>query len=456
MRIFTLSFLVLCGLLPQFLIAQNRLPAGLRHLPTDLSPELTTALDGLFPAVVTGDKPGRTTKSFGAELVLDSTITYEPVDAGGGITTNVPVSRSVITREGNLVTTTESEFENNSWTPISESRSFRDALDRDRLQVLLAWDEDTDAWINVLRLETFYRGNSTELLDSLFVDVYDGTADDWQDFIHLRFSYDDQNRLSEVVSMNYILSATDPTTSVETYRYNEAGENDEIIIAELEGNDTLVSSLIRLAYENGQATEYTSFYLDFDGETYVPDERITYTYTADGQQDSIVTYLYDYDAEDWEAISLEDYDYDADGRLTDQYVITYQPGGEDDITRETFTYISGTDYVTESEYLEYDYTSETYLLVQSTTYFYSGDITSTLPLAEGEALRAWPNPATQFLRVDLAEPAALLLYDQTGKLMSRGQYLPGQGIDLAGLPSGMYLISLTTRTARYRVRVMKG
>ena len=457
MRIFTLSFVFFCGLLPQILMAQDRLPAGLQHLRADLTPELATALDRLFPATTLEKTSRQPAKSLVAELVLDSTITYEAVDAGGGTTTNVPVSRSVITREGNLVTTRESTWEGGSWTPVSESRSFRDALDRDRLQVLVAWDEDAGTWVNTLRLETFYRGNSTELLDSLFIDLYDGTAADWQPFIHLTYSYDDQDRLLESVTASYFFSNTDPTRTVDTYKYNAEGENDEIVTGELEGNDTITSMLTRIAYENGQVTEFTTYYPDFDGENYEPADRITYTYTSEGLQDSIVTYLYDYDAEDWEEVSLENFDYDADGRLTDAYEIIYQVSGEPTISRQTFTYVSDTDYIQESESYEYDYDTEDYVLIESTTYFYSGDIaSSTPPVATGTELKVWPNPAGDFLRIDFSEPAVLHLFNQSGKLITQRPYLPGDAINLAGLPSGIYFVSLTTRAAQHRVRVVKG
>ena len=454
MRIFTLFFLLLCGLFPQFLGAQDRLPAGLRHLPADLSPELTLAIDRLYSTTEAAHRSGKNTKSFFAELTLDSTITYEPVDAGGGITTNVPVSRSVITREGNLLTTRESSFDGNTWTPVSEVRTIRDGLGRDRLQVILSYDADAGTWVNSLRLESFFRGTSSELLDSVKIDLYDEAAAEWEPAIYLINTYDD-DRLLETASAFYLSPLVDPVITVSVYLYNEEGDNDEIYSGVVEGTDTVPAGLTRMTYEDGRVTEVVTSYPDLDEETYVPDERITYTYTAAGQEDSITTYLYDYDTEDWEAISLEDYDYDAEGRLSDEYVITYQLDGEHDMTRESYTYVPDTDYVSESEYYEYDYATESYVLLQSTTYFYSGDLTSTPPLVEEAVLRAWPNPATYSLRIDYAEPAAMRLYDQSGKLVFRGQYLPGRAIDVAGLPSGIYLVSLVTRTAQYRVRVVK-
>ena len=457
MRIFTLSIIFLCALLPQYLSAQDRLPAGWKHLRTDLSPELTAAVDRMLSGTAAFEKSGRTSKSFVAELVLDSTITYEPVDAGGGIVSDVPVSKTVITREGSLTTTREWSLDGNIWTPVSETQTFSDGQGRDRLEIVQLWDEDAGAWVNNLRVESFFRGNSADLLDSLQIDLYNESLAEWEPAIYLSFKYDDQDRLLENTSTFYLLPYPEPITTVSLYRYNGEGDNDEIYTGVVQGTDTIPGGLTRIMYEDGLVTEFLTLYPDPDDEeTFVPEERITYTYTAGGQQDSIITYLYDYDTEDFEALSLEDYDYDAEGRLTDQYVITYQLSGEDDMTRESFTYVADTDYVAESKYYEYDYTTDSYVLIQSTTYFYSGDITSISPSAQSVALRAWPNPATEWLRVDLSEPATFRLYDQSGKLVSRGQYLPGRDIELAGLPAGMYFVSLITPSARYRARVVKG
>ena len=455
MRVLTLCLLLWSGTLLQSLSAQSRLPAGLERYRADLSPVLLRALERSFPDFSAPTKSGVITKSFDDEMFLDSTITYEPFDVGGGNTVMIPITKTTYVQTNDTVLTVrESEINGENWEYVSEIRLTSDPLGRDWRQVAFRWDADLGTWIPDSRSENFFRGNSDEVLDSMYVEAYVEIPGVWERILTTNNTYDDEDRLVEGKIAVVLDELEESLTFLNTYGYNEEGDNDVVITSLLLGADTMPGSRTDMMYEDHKMTEALVSVMD-NGGNFIPQNRVTYSYTADGLQDSIVTYDWNEVNEDWTPAILDNYDYE-DGLLTDHFSTNYEPGGDHFMTWETSTYVPGTEYVQETKTFEYDHDAETYVPTESTTYFYSEATVSTPPVAVGASLKVWPNPAGDFLRVNFDEPAILHLFDQSGKLLYHRQYVPGEDIGLAGLPSGMYQVSLTTRSAQHRARVIKG
>jgi hypothetical protein len=63
-----------------------------------------------------------------------------------------------------------------------------------------------------------------------------------------------------------------------------------------------------------------------------------------------------------------------------------------------------------------------------------------------------PNPAADFLWINLQEPAFVQIFDMSGREVGRYDYT-GQGfIDISSLESGTYLLSFTNRKQSSAVR----
>ncbi|MGB3802321.1 MAG: T9SS type A sorting domain-containing protein [Lewinella sp.] len=389
-------------------------------------------------------------------MFLDSTVTYQPVETGGVDMATVPSSKTVFTQTTDTVLTERvSEFDGTTWQPVSEIRITNDALGREKRQLELRWNDDTEAWVNYARLVNFHRGTSLETLDSFYLDLYNVDSDTWERLYTQTNKYDDGERLVESAIETDLFGFGTYLTIVATYVYNDAGDNDVIRTGIINGADTIPGGRTELTYEDHRVTEELLLVTDDNGN-FVPDERNAYTYTSQGLQDSITMYQWDDQIEDWMATSLDDYDYE-NGLVTDYFSTTYTMGDMVTKTRQTTTYLPGTEYVDETKDFEYEADTDTYVLTESTTYFYSEVNTTSLPPALAkEVLRVWPNPAVNMLRIDFEEPAVLHLFDQSGRLLFTGQHEPGHGVDLGGLPSGVYIISLTTRNVRHQARVIKG
>ena len=455
MRIFTLCLLLWSGTLLQSLSAQSGLPAGLERHRAELSPRLAAVLARTYPEFAATTKSGTITKSFDDEMFLDSTITYEPFDVGGGNTVMVPISKTTYTQTNDtILTVRESEFNGESWEFVSEIRFISDPLGRDWRQVALRWDADLSTWIFDSRSENFFRGNSTEVYDSLYIDIYNEVSGTWQRGLSMVNKFDEEDRLSESRTTFVLDELEEPLIFLDRYSYNDAGDNDVILTSLILGSDTMPGARTEMIYANHRLTEMLGLMLD-EEENFVPEARTTYSYTSTGLEDSIVSYSWNAETEVWTPSTLDNYDYEA-GLLSDHFATSYEADGNHFMTWETVEYVPGTEYIQETKLFEYDHDAEAYTLAESTTYYYSEITVSTPPVPIGTPLKVWPNPTTALVRVNFAEPAVLHLFDQSGKLLLHQQYVPGHDIDLTGLPSGMYLVSLTTRSAQHRARVMKG
>ena len=69
------------------------------------------------------------------------------------------------------------------------------------------------------------------------------------------------------------------------------------------------------------------------------------------------------------------------------------------------------------------------------------------------SLEVYPNPFTDFIKVsERSDLMQLNLYDQTGRLVSKGL---GQLTDLGALPTGIYFLNVQTGSSNATTRVVK-
>jgi hypothetical protein len=77
-----------------------------------------------------------------------------------------------------------------------------------------------------------------------------------------------------------------------------------------------------------------------------------------------------------------------------------------------------------------------------------------LRATERAALSVYPNPATDFIRVNLVAPAEVVISDLSGRVVLRQTVAPGEAIPVQALAAGIYLVSVpedgqTVRIIKY-------
>ena len=59
---------------------------------------------------------------------------------------------------------------------------------------------------------------------------------------------------------------------------------------------------------------------------------------------------------------------------------------------------------------------------------------------ELEKVKAWPNPAEEFLKLSSSFSGPIIIYRQNGALVGQQQLATGQAVDISKLPAGYYLL----------------
>lgn len=77
------------------------------------------------------------------------------------------------------------------------------------------------------------------------------------------------------------------------------------------------------------------------------------------------------------------------------------------------------------------------------------DLTFSLAEAGKQDLQVYPNPSLGELGLSLLEPGTLKIYKSSGELVEEVHYYPNEKLNLAHLPTGIYILSLPNGKARW-------
>ncbi|MCP9234603.1 T9SS type A sorting domain-containing protein [Lewinella sp. JB7] len=389
------------------------------------------------------------------EMQLDSTITYRAYDAGGGNyiegavekTVYDPVSPGIV----RAITSVPGE---GRWHFATQLRVTSDERGRTVRQFAETWDRQLNTWLPESRLEMFYRGNSPDLLDSLYVEIWSDESREWVRSLLIRNTYDNDDRmLGSLTYMNidgYELGFEDE------YLYNDQRDNHLINTYLTVDDERTLAGFTTMTYADHLLREEIQFSAD-DTETGTPESRTTYTYTDALQQDSVATYLWDPAEDEWAISGLDNYDYGTGGLVSDVFTTAFDPDDGEEKSWINYAYVAGTPYLHEVKFHTLPEGSNFYFRNERTRYFYQ-DVSTAVTERPRAALPllTWPNPTHGPLEIKLEEPVELYLYDQTGRLLSTHNWSPGQDkLNLSDLPPGTYYLGATTRRAHYTARLLK-
>ena len=71
-------------------------------------------------------------------------------------------------------------------------------------------------------------------------------------------------------------------------------------------------------------------------------------------------------------------------------------------------------------------------------------------------LKLWPNPASDFVRVDLREPDAVWILDELGRLLLKTIVSPESPVlDLRNLPEGFYTLVIPSKHFVSKIQLIR-
>ncbi len=383
-----------------------------------------------------------------SELQLDSTVTF----------TNYAVSDSTpIFRTTHAHPLSDSEvqiewyFENNDWQPLNRNTVITDDLGRLVETMSEAFDPSAQAYTLDSRLEIFPRGDSPDLVDSVFVYAWDANLNVWQRLMSILNSFDDEGRIAE--SLTTIDVFGQPLQFKDVHVYDVNGDNTLIESYLVDSGFEIPANQVVMEYENHLLKLATS--LEFDGFEFLPQSQNAYTYTAFAQDSIVTSFEWDAAANDWANTQTVIYDYDDLQRMSLRETRYYEVGGGESREQLVYSYLEDELLALEETYI-WD-GGGSYFLSDRKYYYYNGgqpsSVNNPLPV---NALRMFPNPTTQYLQVALEENGPVQVFDQTGRMVLQHDGQAGTVIlDVSALPAGIYMVYAVSTDKYYAGKLVK-
>jgi hypothetical protein len=381
-------------------------------------------------------------------LQLDSTITFIGYDLNGD---SIPLTKTVYTYpEANTKLEISYQLEGDEWTPLNHITTIYDENDRIVEVVAQAYDSLTSSFVNDSKIETYYHLNSATLLDSFSVSQWSPDMVEWVVQLSTWNIFDSEDRIIESNSSIGFLG--EPILFKDKYLYDDKGDNHLIESSAIIEGEEIITGLTENTFMNhllSVAVVYTT-----DGINFFPETRETFLYAPFGFIARHTMMVWNEEIENWQIAQTIDYQYDEEHRLSEKFITFYEDGIPADAERPSYEYVKGLYLALETTYL-FDTDSQTWLL-DNKKYYYYNEVTSipnepvqllALPLA--------PNPTTRMVKIEIAEPSAIQLFDASGRMIASQILHPGEMIDLGLLPAGLYQLVAQNETGNYSGRILK-
>lgn len=385
-------------------------------------------------------------------LQLDSTKTFVGYNLNAG-QDSTPLARTIYQYpQTSKRIETNYQFENGAWTPTDRSNITIDALEREPAATSELFDITTQTWVLDSRYQAFFRGNAVDQLDSLLLFDWDETLPGWALAFSVRNTYDAQNRL--IISESTFDFDGQLALLRDVYSYNASGDNHLIESFIVSSGFELPSGKTELQYANHlliQEIKYAS--AGFSG--FVPSDRIVYAYYANNKLKQQNTSVYVPGVNDWAPTQTQLFSYDAQLRISEQEIITTEPGTPEEKMRLNYVYKQDEKLALESIFV-WDAGTGAYVLSDRKYYYYTAGSAGLFPTPGNvQNLVMFPNPSTATVQFSLDNEAIVMVFDASGKLMDSQVVMPGSSLNLAALPAGIYQVIATDNDKRFAGKIIK-
>ncbi len=383
-------------------------------------------------------------------LQLDSTVTFYGF-AESNLADSTALFRSVYTYpETNIKIEINSEHNLDEWTSTSHITSIYD--EQDRLVEVFAqtYDSLTGELVPDSKLETFYHGNSSTLIDSFAVSQWSPDSMDWVVQLSSWNVYDNQNKILESYSSIGFLG--EPILFRDAYYYDDKGDNHIIESFAIFEGEEIPSGLTENTFMNHLLTAAVVY--STDGSSFFPESRETFLYAPFGILSRHSIMAWNLEIENWQLSITIDHEYDEEQRLSSKFITYYSEGVPADGERPTYLYVEGLNLAVEVNFL-FNEATETWSLDSKKYYYYSGLTSIPNEPVQLLSLTMSPNPTNGMVKIGLEETLKVHVFDATGRMIASQQLDPGQMMDLSSLPSGIYQLIAQSEKSMYGGRIIK-
>jgi hypothetical protein len=445
---------------PFFYLLTASLPAQIHYPPAVMAnqDQWSPALKQAWVAQNAGKYPsgGRVeTKMLTEDLQLDSTISYQPTDVGGGNIILTPFERTdYLYVNPTTLIERESIREDNKW-----KKSFQSTLkldDQDRIFAILSESVDPDVGflIPVIRFRIFYHGNSATEGDSIFFETWSAEAQSWIRMLTVFNTFNELDLVSESISI-ILDSEGEQETSKDIYYYDDQARNTRIESFLLDGENEIPTFM----EENTWIFEYlssTTTSISDGAGGFFPLTKTDYGYTAQGNPDTVETFQYLALNATWTLTDAHYQQYDAENRLTSEELLQFEVGVPVEHQIITYDYLQD-DYLAWKSVFYVDQTSGLQTLDHKTQYHYSSLSTSVNQEgAKYDPLFLYPNPTRDQVEFTASSASWIRVFNIGGQLIQTIQVPEGKNsIDLTAMVPGFYTLILQDKSAVYAGRILK-
>jgi hypothetical protein len=441
----TTAFLLLC-LCTTAVSAQKQLPPSALPYTRIWPASLVKALQQQGYDTQT-DVSGARPRS--AELQLDSTKTFYAY----GIPTpndSFPLFRSTYSYPAaDVKIEVNYQEDNGQWLALQRITYFYDPQERQVEVLAEMYDALEGDFILDSRLESFPRGDSPELVDSLFAYQWDPSAQDWVLLLSNLNEFDVNDHLLASYSTLDVLGT--PFFFKDVYTYDALGDAIRIESLALVDGAEIPTGSRELTYQNHLPIEVVAFVPD-GASGLLPQSRITYAYNGFQKETEVHSFEWDFAQNDWLKTQTTLNNYDSQQRLATTENFFFHNDGTEERERIDYSYVADEHLALESISL-WDGTQ--YVLSDRTYYYYQGTSSTPNPISDALPLTLSPNPTTGMTRLNLDGQAIIRLYNTRGEMISSGIYQQDYLLNVADLPNGLYFVTARTEKGAYAGRLLK-
>lgn len=343
---------------------------------------------------------------------------------------------------------TNYQFEEGLWIAQTRINYILDARGRTIENILERYEPVSQQFIPQARTQTFPRGTSLTLVDSVFTFNWVADQNSWERFIVQRNRFNTQNQLIE--SESIISFSGQSFINRDLHFYNTQGNVIRIENYSRVNGQFILTSFSTQIYENGLLSKVTSF-APIPPKDSVPLNLSVTTYGENNLIHSIEGFSWDLINKVWNKISSTVLTYNANNLLqsrTDEVIAN----GNRQISRNDLFYNNRDHLIQEQNFVGAG-TPPEWTLDSKKFYYY--DLASSLKEPTIQLIQISPNPSRDEIRLDLPSGAYFQIYNAAGQVQLSGEMSGQNRLDVRHWPRGIYWIVAQDKQLRWVGKMLK-
>lgn len=343
---------------------------------------------------------------------------------------------------------TSYQFEEGLWIAQTRINYILDARGRTIENILERYEPVSQQFIPQARTQTFPRGTSLTLVDSVFTFNWAADQSTWERFIVQRNRFNTQNQLIE--SESVISFSGQNFVNRDLHFYDAQGNLIRIENYSRVNGQFILTSFSTHTYENGLLSRVTSF-APVPPKDSVPLNLSVTTYNENNLIRSIESFNWDIVNKVWNKTSSTILTYNVKNLLQSRTTEVVANGNRQ-ISRNDLFYNNRDLLIQEQNFVGAG-TPPEWTLDSKKFYYY--DLASSLKEPSIQLIQISPNPSRDEIRLDLPSGAYFQIYNAAGQVQLSGEMNGQNRLDVRHWPKGMYWIVAQDGQQRWVGKMVK-